>query len=701
MSDQEELAALRRLAELESKAGGGLDFPGLQAGAARHRTAEAQTAADPITQGARAVADEGILPNWLAGSPGGTYPQRVAAAPMTRFAMGAGAPAVGAAQLGSNLMGSDYMNNQVSELESMKRAGGLQGTDWLDLAGQVMSPANIIGGKAAPAASSTIRRAMGGAAASTAGAMLTPVTDGDYWQQKGAGAGVSALAGAAGTPILGKLMDTLVPKVQAMVIRYSPTAQATAAAQASTDATIAINKALEEIGAKAGDISAAEMAQVRQQVVNALKAGKQTDPAAIMRHQDFNGLGMQGTTGQITRDPTQFAKERNLRGVAGLGEPLQIRFDEQNQKLQSLAAALKGTPSEPYQAGQQIIKSLSDFDAGTLKPPVDTAYAQARDHLGRAAPMNAQQFSQTANEALDSQMLGRFLPEEARGLLNDVSSGAIPFNVNTAVQMDSVLSAAQRKAGQGSPQSLAIGKVRDALNSAGIADNVGEEAKATFDKARGLAKGRFDVHRDVPALQAALNDEAPDRFVQKYVLGGNVDEVQRLASLLKQQSPEAFDQARSQIGDKIVRAAFGENTAGDKLATPERLARALREIGTDKLGAFYSPAEIEQFKRMSRVTAYINSTPSAAPVNTSNNIGAMTGMALKLPGVPASAQMAASLAKAIGSSVSNGAAVKTAMAGKVPMQAAQPGPEQAKMMARLLTAAGLTGGVGISGALAQ
>ncbi len=456
---------------------------------------------------------------------------------------------------------------------------------------------------------------------------------------------------------------------------------------------------MKDIGAKAEDVSAAEMQALRDQVLNSLKSGKTIDPAALLRQKDFKDLGVEPTLGQVTRDATQFAKERNLRAAPGIGEPLLNRFETQNQKLQSLVAALRGDPSEPYQAGKTISGALSQTD-DAMKSQVNSAYTAARDNLGRAAPMDAHAFSTKANLALDEGMLGHYLPAETRGILNDISSGKIPFNVNTAVQIDQTLSAAQRSAGQGTPQALAIGKVRDALNTAPTESSIGDDAKAAFDAARGMAKQRFALHDAIPALKAAADGEQPDKFVQKFVLGGNVEEVQRLAEMLRKTDPSAFQEARSQIGERVARAAFGENQAGDKLPGPERLAAALRTIGTDKLKAFYSDAEIAELKKISRVSAYINSTPSAAPVMGNPNgawaynlLGKAAGM---VPGGGV-VNAGAALVKALRNAGSQQSTVNAAMAAEIPETAAKLNPAQAQALARALAggAAGIGTGLAI------
>lgn len=633
-----------------------------------------------------------------------TLPQKIAGSAPVRFAIGAAEPILGLAQMGANMLPNstgipDAVNGHLATLDQMIKRGR-QGTskedpgfDAMRFGGQVLSPVNAGLAKVLPAAGTTIGRIGTGAAAGAAGGASSTVTDGgkDYWGQKGAQIGVGTLAGGMLTPVLGKVTDAIAPRLEQAINRFSSNRAQMAGARASMEADTVIEQALRDVGANADDLGAQARSEIRQQVVEALRNGQRLDAAALMRQRDFNAVGIQPTQGQLTRDATQFARERNLRGVPGLGEPLQQRFDAQNQRVQELVGNMRGNPQEAYPAGRTISDALQGVDRG-MKANVDQAYGVARDHLGRAAPMDAPGFSRAANLALDEQMLGNYLPAEVRGILNDVSAGKIPFNVNTAVQIDSTLSAAQRAAGARTPQALAIGKVRDALNSAGIGDNVGQDAKAAFDTARGLARQRFAMHEAIPALEAAASGEAPDAFVQRFVLNGRVEETRRLADMLRENSPEAFQEARSQLGARISRAAFGENLTGDKLPAAERFARELRTIGADKMRAFFSQAEIDNMRTLARAVGYINTPPSSSAVNTSNNIGAITSLASRIPGIPA----AVSIADALRNTVVNHSAANAAIRAQVPSTPAV-SPEQAAALARLLTIGGA--GAGVAGAL--
>lgn len=591
------------------------------------------------------------------------------------------------------------------DYQNARELTGQSGFDGARLTGGILSPTNALIAAYMPmkAGAGLLGMAGQGAKVGAVGGALQPVdnSDGDFWTNKAAQAGMGAVMGGALAPAMGKAGE-------ALARRINP-----ASTGAGVDVDSVIARALGNMGQGLDDVTSQQLAAVRKQVSDALDSGKTVDATHLLRKSDFDSLGMQGTLGQITRDPTQFAQERNLRGVAGVGEPLMQRFDAQNQRLQKLAEALRGNPSEPYQAGNKIIGSLQGID-DALNADIGKAYAAARDSSGRAAGVNVKQFSDAANDALDDAMLGTYLPIPARKLLNDVSSGKIPLNVNNLVQFDRILSSAQRKAGEGTPEHLALDKVRDALNSADIESSAGIEAKQAFDTARELARNRFHAHKDIRALGSVANGHAvPDNFVQRNVIGGNVDDVAKLAELLKnpgarlkplasdtplipggalgEAGQAAFQEARDQIGDKLTRAAFGENLTGDKLAAPERLAKALREIGTDKLKTFFSPEEIAQLKTMARVSAYINSTPSAAAVNTSNTAAAAMSLAGKLPGVGGMA----SLAHALKNAAKNHSTVNKAISGKVPV-GAQPKskltPDQVRAISRILGLAGASSG---------
>lgn len=454
-------------------------------------------------------------------------------------------------------------------------------------------------------------------------------------------------------------------------------------AKAATYTDDAIQKALNETGQSIADISPQQLQVMRDQVAAAFKVGKQVDPAALMRQADFKALKMEPTLGQITRDPMQFTREQNLRGIEGVGDPLMARFQSLGNQLQERVAAPATGAQNAYTAGNTLIDSMSALDKG-LKGNVDAAYRLARGADGRFAALDIPTFSNLANNALDEGMLGHYVPAPIRSMLNDVSSGKIPFNVNTQVQFDSVLSKAQRSAGHGTPEALAISKIRDALSNTPLIEE-GGNAQALFASAKGKALDRFKMQEAVPALKAAAEGSvSPDDFVRRFVVGGKTDEVKALSGLLKKTDPAAWSQARAQIGQTLQRAAFGENAAGDAPFAATRYMQEVRRLGVDKLGAFFTAQEVDDILRAGRVGTYIKQAPNASAVNSSNTGAAIANLASRVPGLSAPIQFG----KMAVNSVQRSSRVKNALAAEVPYEALP----QENLLLKLMAADASAGG---------
>jgi hypothetical protein len=231
----------------------------------------------------------------------------------------------------------------------------------------------------------------------------------------------------------------------------------------------------------------------------------------------------------------------------------------------------------------------------------------------------------------------------------------------------------------------ALGVLRRSVKKA-MSEDAGVED--VFAPARRLAAQRFSLQEAVPALEAAASGQAnPDTFVQNFLISktASTPQVKELARVLREQQPDAFNEAKAQIGAYLQRQAFGENLTGDKGVSPERFAKALRELGSEKIGAFFTPTELENLRRVARVSSYIESVPFGSRPNTSGNWGAITQMAGAIPGVP----MTAAIAGALRNSVSNQLAVNQALAAQPVRQLT---PEQIRMVSQYLTAGTLASG---------
>lgn len=620
------------------------------------------------------------------------------------------ADVVGASDVAESLRSSGGMSGE-QRRESAKQLAAQSGANpesWAYLGGELVPEFAVTGGVAgvlgkgaaaigAEKVAHALRSAgmgkqltnskLGTAAARVAGgATVGAGASGLVSDNVGAGAAVGGVLGAAGGKI-GDVAERIAQKV------YAP--KQLSNEQLEQSVLEAVDAAKRELADSAGieisQIPQADTDFLKAQIAAALKEGKKLDAVAALRKREFESLGINPMQGQITRDPTQYAQERNLRGAS---PEIAGRLSEQNRALQSVIGEPAATATEQYQAGSKISDILRRYGENTQQD-VGALYGAARNESGRGAAVDHIAFVDAANNALDSQMLGRFLPDQARGLLNDISSGKIPLNVNNLVQVDSVLSAAQRNSDAAGQK--AIGAVRDALNNAPIASSEGEVAKAAFDTARKAARERFSEIDANPALAAAIEGKHPDTFVRDYLVRGKVDDVTRLADLLRKQSPDAFAQAKAQIAADIKRAAFGETSGTESAVRPEMLSKKLREIGTKKLGALFTPDELARYQTAAKVAAYIEKHPNAAPVNTSNTLVAQlmnipaVGIASKVSSHIPLVNSTVALAKAAKGAIDKQKAVTSAINAKVPTTKIELDESKRRLLARIL--GGSSGGV--------
>lgn len=674
MNEAEELAMLRRMAELEAKAGGlpQTEPQGEPSIETKIRSTElgriAQGMADPM-MGMAQLASHGL--GYLT-SLGGITPNRV-----SEF-FDEKSPQI------NNLINENeakyaeakkYQESQDPWLKITGKPDPNAGLDLARVAGNVISPMNRLFAKALPISPemTTGQKIVQSGTAGGIGAAAQPIIEMEpgqsYGTTKAVQTGLGAITSGALSPILSKVGANIVNKLQSF--------DAGVRDRAAQNVDSIIASELKSAGQKIEDIPSIQLDSLRKQVSDSLRAGKPLDPAALLRKQDFEAMGTQGTKGQITREPMQFAKERNLRGVSGVGEPLTGRFTEQNQILQRTLSGASEGAQEAYPAGVKLSDALKSFDK-SMQKKVSELYNEARQSSGKDLNVPLEGVAQDYAETLRN--FGDKVPSGVRNRFEEL--GLLSGNqkkVFTIEDAESILKTINDNKTNDRATNTALDALGKSIKNAVIsADDQG----GVFAVPRAAAAKRFKLHEAIPALEDAANGTtAPDDFVKKFIINGKTENVQGLAELLRKTNAEAFDEAKAQIGNKLKEAAFGQNVTGDKIFTPERYAKALKDIGTEKLKAFFVQDEIDQLKRAGRVGAYINTEPAAAAVNKSNSASAVANVLSKIPGIPASA----ALLGAAGRTIGNTRAVNTALDSTIPEQAAKLTPEQIQFMSRLLS----------------
>jgi hypothetical protein len=629
------------------------------------------------------------LPKWM-DNLRGTAPVRVL--------QGMADPAIGVMQQAANLLPDStgvpgVVNKRVGELErdyeSQRRAMGSEDTDWVRMGGNVASPLNLLIATRAPMAVTTAGRAAQGAkiGAVTSAAMPVADTQDSFWGEKLGQAGAGAAGGALLTPVLGKVGEIAIRRL----MRENP---ASIAARSSVETDAAINAALKDLGQTIHDIPTAQLDALRTHMATSLQAGKQVDPVALARRADFDALGIEPTLGQITRDPMQFARERSLRGVENVGEPLMARFQTQGNKLAERINGPAAGAKDAYNAGTQLTESLRNTDE-TLRRHVSGLYGEARASAGKDLDVPLQGLAQDYARVLED--FGDKVPGAIRSKFAALGlDPSVPSNQRalfTPEKADHLLKVINFHVGADPATNRALTGLRESVKGAVTsADATG----GPFAPAVRAAAERFKLHEAVPALRAAAEGEAPDRFVERFIVGGKTNEVKGLANVLKQADPEAHQEARAQIADTLRRAAFGDNAAGDGAFRPAAYMGAIRRLGVDKIGAFFNAQEVGDILRVGRVGSYINSAPNAAAVNSSNTAGAVVNLLARTPGV---SQMVA-VGKNAADTVKNKATVRNSLAALIEERAAPLRPRELNYL-RFLLSGGAAGGGTFTGDLGR
>jgi len=568
---------------------------------------------------------------------------------------------------GKEAQGVDQgISENEAQYEAARRATGQEGFDAGRFVGNVVSPANAAIAARLPAGATTAGRVGTGMALGASGGALSPVNTQNNPDFAGTKAGQMLVGGIAGgvlTPIAGKVADKFASYI----------------ASKRAPSELVMQKSAQDIAQEMGldysAMTARQRTSLMDEIRTALQANLGKDPAAAMRKADFEAEGMPFLTGQATRDPLQFAAEKNLaQGNKEIASVLQ----QQGAQLRSNIGKYGMGAAPEQQAGPTLINALRNY-SDKLGEGVKGAYTVARNSAGKDAEVPMQGLAQDFATVLDN--FGDKIPS---GVLNQFKKYGIleggdmtQRKIFTVEEADKLLKVINANQSSDKATNAALTALRGAVKKA-VTEDAG--ADDVFAGARKLAAEKFRLEDAVPALEASASGAAnPDTFVTNFIVSKNAQtpQVQQLAKILREQDPQAFSEARAQVGAYLQRQALGENLAGDKAIRPEMYAKALRQFGEEKLGAFFTPQEISSMQRNARIAAYIDSVPNASRPNTSGNWQAISNVAQKLPFMPTTLALGGALKSTVGNQLD----AARALSGKLPTN---PTPEEIAFISKVL-----------------
>lgn len=588
-----------------------------------------------------------------------------------------------------NQMTADIRGSN-AEYDAARSAAGQSGFDGARFTGNVLSPVNAAVGRVVPMgrAGDSLKMLSGkGAIAGAAGAATQPVMSDNFAGEKAGQIGIGAVTGGVITPAISKAAESVARLVRSTMkngtIRKTPEGIA-----------YEIKASLARDDIDAGQIPKQVMDKLTAEVQHAMQSGQEINAPALLRKLDFERVGVQPTLGQLTRDPTQYTKELNLRGIQGVGEPIANRLNEQQGQIASRFRQGTAGAQNPYEAGRGLIETLQARDK-EMTGGVRAAYKAFKDSTGKEleVPLTglAQDYSKTLRD------FGATIPGSVRSQFEELGlTGGKQLKLLSIDDAENLIKTINKNYNPADKaQATALNELRGHVQKAILevtGDGAGAEAATLASLARDTAKKRFSAIDSTPALKAAINAAEPDDFVKKYVINGKVREINALADIA---GPEGQQVMRQQMLKYLEGKAFGANMAGDGSASQARFNQELNSIGKNKLTALLGQETTDDLFAVGRVMAYIQQRPAGSAVNESNTGAAVANLLSKIGGtVKGAPYINDFIVKPIGA-FKDRAATSNALAAELPKQAAQLDPETVNRLARLMRPVPVTAGAAI------
>ena len=411
-----------------------------------------------------------------------------------------------------------------------------------------------------------------------------------------------------------------------------------------------IRLVLQRQGIDWGQVPERVRQSMREEAARAMSSGGELNGDALRRLVIMQRAGIRTpTVGQLTQDPGQLTREQNLAKVAAnsTDQALQRLPRLQNENVNRLLGNLDDLGAQrgmsPYDAGGAVTNRLGNV-INERRGEINALYSSARDSQGRSVPLDGHTFTNRASELLDQAMVGGSLPPGVQSTLNKIALGEIPLNVEIAEQIKTQIGKLQRNSSDGNVR-MALGLVRQALDDAPLRQaapnggnmlalpgaqgaDIGQEAINAFNLARSANRQFMGRVESSPALRAVMDGAEPDEFVNRYIISktASAGDVQMLRSDLDPQTTQV-------VKDYLVkhlRDAATSSTDDISKFSNASYRKALRDIGDQKLSAFFSPEEIQLLKDTGNAAKYLQAQPAGSAVNNSNSGALVLGRGMDM-----------------------------------------------------------------------
>jgi hypothetical protein len=433
-----------------------------------------------------------------------------------------------------------------------------------------------------------------------------------------------------------------------------------------------INLVLQRSGIDWSTVPEAIRQNMRQEAAAAMTNGQPLNADALRRMLPFQRTGTTPTVGQLTQNPGQLTREKNLAktGANSTNTSLQALPELENSNSQRLLDLLdesgaRGAPRAPEVAAN-VVGDLS----GTVRSrrgEITNLYDLARDSEGRSVVLDGRAAAQAAIRRLDEDGVGK-LPPEVDKWLNELSTGEVPLTVDYQQKLVRNLYRKMQGAGDNGDMRHGLRLVREALDNADIpqaqgipnpgnlpavsgsnvalpggAQQAGQEAIDAFRRARSANRAYMQTLEANPALQAvddALSAVAenprlrnatdvvnPGTFVDKFITSKTATPGE-VAGIVQHLGPTGQQALRQYLARYLKDAATGG--ADDITTFASKSYRDAFERVRDKLPALFTREEIQRFRDIADTAKYMKAQPDGSAVNNSNSGALALGRGLDM-----------------------------------------------------------------------
>jgi hypothetical protein len=443
---------------------------------------------------------------------------------------------------------------------------------------------------------------------------------------------VSGSAGGAGGAIAGELGAD--PATQSVVSLLSGAAGGAVADRASAppapkpSAQDLLNEqaSKQSMGAAGSAVDLQKLSpELKSAVEDAVqKTGGAVNPEALTRQLQADSLPVKVSLseGQALGDPRLISIEMNARGKH---DAYSKGFEAQNKALIENMRVLRDSAGEnvfsanPVEHGDTLIARYKAIDEAA-NADIGSKYQELRDAAGGEFPVDTPSLLTNVNAALKKGMASSKAPKDVMDFLQE-KAAAGGMTLEEFEDTRSTLARIQRTASDGQERHAA-GLIRKQIEEMPLRPEAAS-LKGIADAARNAARTRFQALEADPAYKAAVEESTPpDRFVQKFVIGGTRDNVAKLSDAMR--GDESAAQTLKVATLDHLRQSAGVDSSYNGNFTQAGYNKALRAL-EPKLGFLLDPKLAEHVNTLGDVARYTQFQPKGSFVNNSNTFVAAAG----------------------------------------------------------------------------